>query len=213
MKFNGFEKEDFDLFLIEGLEERMEVLINQLRPKFYTFGEDLSEELSYITETQMYPHVAKHARRKTNPPNDSWVAFASNQRGYKMMPHFQICVWNTHVLIQWGIIYEAKNKSTFADNLIEHLNEVKKTIPSHYQWSKDHMKPEGIVQCEMTNEDFEDFAKRLKHNKNGEIMVGLNIPVEEALKMSPEDFYELVIKTWKNLNYLHQLAKNKDDYK
>ena len=35
-------------------------------------------------------HVAKHARRSVNPPIDTWVAFAPNKRGYKMLPHFQI---------------------------------------------------------------------------------------------------------------------------
>ena len=36
-----------------------------------------------------YPHVAKHARRSVNPPKDTWVAFATSKRGYKMLPHFK----------------------------------------------------------------------------------------------------------------------------
>ncbi|WP_397261357.1 DUF1054 family protein [Peribacillus simplex] len=32
--------------------------------------------MSVLTGDEMYPHVAKHARRKVNPPNDTWVAFA-----------------------------------------------------------------------------------------------------------------------------------------
>lgn len=207
MKFKGFENEDFDLFLIDGLEERMEVLKSQLRPKFQTFGEELASELSIITGDEIFPHVAKHARRKTNPPNDSWVAFAANQRGYKMMPHFQITLWHTHVLIQWGIIYEAKNKVTFAENMRKHIEEIRNNIPDHFQWSKDHMKPEGTLQSNMENVDFEDFANRLANNKNGEIMVGLNIPKDKAIQMSPEDFYKVVIDTWSKLVYLHNLSK------
>lgn len=206
MKFKGFEQEDFDLFLVDGLEERMEVLKKQLRPKFEMFGEELAGELSLITGEEMFPHVAKHARRKTNPPNDSWVAMAANKRGYKMMPHFQIAVWHTHVLVQWGIIYEAKNKHTFAANLILNMETIQKQIPSHFQWSKDHMKPEGMVQSEMTKDDFGDFGRRLLHNKNGEIMVGLNIPRETAIAMSPEEFYQTVVETWKKLHYLHKLS-------
>jgi len=209
MKFEGFEKKDFDLFLIEGLEGRMGALIEQLRPKFHVFGEELSAGLSEITGEPVYAHVAKHARRKTNPPNDSWVAFAGEggKRGYKMMPHFQICVWNTHVLIQWGIIYEAGNKKTFADNLVLHLDDVRKTIPTHYQWFKDHMKPEGVIQSEMSDEDFKEYARRLKESKNGEIMVGHVIPQDEAINMQPEEFYQTVLETWSNLYYLHRLSK------
>lgn len=124
-----------------------------------------------------------------------------------MLPHFQIAVWHTHVLVQWGIIYEAMNKGIFADNLVAHLEEIKERIPGHFQWSKDHMKPEGTIQSEMSDKDFEDFAYRLKHNKNGEIMVGLNIPREQAIAMSPKEFYDTVIETWTRLNTLHHLAK------
>lgn len=208
MKFTGFEQADFDLFLIDGLDERMNALIHQLRPKFHDLGEDLREELSVITGEEMVPHVAKHARRKKNPPNDSWVAIASDKyRGYKMQPHFQIAVWHTHVLVQWGIIYEANNKMVFADNLAKNIKQIQKEIPSHFQWSKDHMKPEGTIQSDMTDKDFEGFAHRLKYNKNGEIMVGLNIPSEEAIAMTPKEFYDTVIDTWSKLNTLHRLAK------
>ena len=206
MKFDGFEPVDFDLFFIQGLEERMEVLKSTLREKFIVFGEELSKPLSDITGEDMFPHVAKHARRKTNPPDDSWVAFAANPRGYKMMPHFQICVWNSHVLIQWGIIYDAKNKHIFADNLLKNLDEMREKIPGYFQWSKDHMKPEGTLHSEMSRSDFEEFAHRLKHNKNGEVMVGLVIPKNEALNMSPKEFYNLVLSTWNELFFLHRLA-------
>jgi len=206
MKFSGFVEADFNVFLVEGLEGRMSVLKNQLRPKLYDLGDDLRDELSAIVGEELFPHVAKHARRKKNPPNDTWVAFGG-KRGYKMMPHFQIAVWNTHVLIQWGIIYEATNKAVFADNLLTNLKEIKQNIPSTYQWSKDHMKPEGTIQGDMNDSDFEDFARRLKHNKNGEIMVGLNIPREDAIKMTPREFYFTVVETWGKLNRLHSLAK------
>lgn len=210
MKFTGFEEKDFNLFLIEGLEERMEVLIDQLRPKFYIMGEELKDKLTAITEeSETFAHVAKHARRKTNPPNDSWVAFAGEggKRGYKMLPHFQITVWSTHVLIQWGIIYEAKNKQIFAENLLANLDEIKKTIPNDYQWFKDHMKPEGTPQGKMSDSDFKDFARRLKETKKGELMVGKVIPKAQALEMTPQDFYQTVVTVWDNLNYLHRLAK------
>lgn len=206
MKFTGFESADFDLFLVGGLEERMTFLKEQLRPKFHIFGEQLASPLSEITGFKMFPHVAQHARRKTNPPDDSWVAFAANTRGYKMMPHFQICVWNTSVLVQWGIIYEAKNKAKFSDNLLLHIDEVKTVIPDHFQWCKDHMKPEGQLHGEMTETDFQLFADRLKNNKNGEVMVGRVIPREDALNMSAKELYDATLEAWGKLNYLHQLA-------
>jgi len=206
MNFTGFEERDFSLFEIPGFQERMEVLKEQLRPKFYHLGEDLTDSLSAMVGEELFPHVAKHARRKTNPPNDSWIAWGM-KRGYKMVPHFQVCVWSTHVLIQWGIIYEAKNKATFADNLLKHLEMVKKEIPAHFYWFKDHTKLEGILHSEMTDQDFETFTHRLKNNKNGEVMVGHAIPKETAVQILPEQFIEEVLLTWEKLLLLHKLAK------
>lgn len=205
--FEKFEEEDFSLFFIEGLEQRMEELKKQLRPKFEEMGRSFSPELSVITGDSVFPHVAKHARRKTNPPDDSWVAFSTNQRGYKMLPHFQITVWGTHVLVQWGIIYESQNKQRFAENLRLHRDEIQQEIPGNFQWSKDHMKPEGKPHHLMTPADFEEFSERLMLNKRGEVMVGLPIEKDVVLAMTSEDFYKIVLETWGKLNFLHQMAK------
>lgn len=210
MEFKGFEKEDFELFNLDGFQERMETLIEQLRPKFYQLANDLTPVLEEMTGEKVYAHVAKHARRKTNPPNDSWVAFALGEkakRGYKMHPHFQITVWNTNVIVQWGIIYEAKNKSVFGENLSNNIKEVSKKLPKEFTWYKDHMKPEGILHYRMDEKNILDFSNRLINNKNGEIMVGLSIPMEKAIKLKPEEFKELVKNTWSELLYLNDMAQ------
>lgn len=78
-----FTEEDFNTFTIEGLDARMEVLKEQVRPKLTALGEHFAPSLSALTGDEMFPHVAKHARRSVNPPADSWVAFANSKRGYK----------------------------------------------------------------------------------------------------------------------------------
>lgn len=78
-----FTEEDFNTFTIEGLDARMEVLKETVRPKLTALGEHFAPTLSALTGDEMFPHVAKHARRSVNPPADSWVAFANSKRGYK----------------------------------------------------------------------------------------------------------------------------------
>jgi uncharacterized protein YktB (UPF0637 family) len=206
-KLMGFEQADFDLFSIDGLEERMMKLISQLRPKFYRFGEELADPLSHIVGEMMFPHVAKHARRKTNPPNDSWIALSSAKKSYKGLPHFQICVWGTHVLIQWGMIYEAKNKTIFSDQMSSNISEIRNKIPGDYHFFKDHMKPEGVALKDLTDGDLKAYAQRLKESKNGELMVGKVISRDQAIAMTLDEFYTTVIETWSNLNHLHNLAQ------
>lgn len=206
MQFVGFTEDDFDVFAVEGLEPRMERLKATLRIKLQQLGDDLAPALSEMTGEQMYPHVAKHARRVTNPPNDSWVAWSQSSRGYKMLPHFQIGAWQTHAFIQWGIIYESKMKGHFAEQLIHHLEEIRKAIPGHYHWYPDHTNSKGYVHKDMADEDFERIANRLAKQKNGEVMVGVVVPREQAVKMEAAAFENLALETFRTLSPLYRLA-------
>lgn len=206
MNFTGFTDADFDVFNVEGLEERMAALIANLRVKLTQLGDDFVPILSELTGEEMFAHVAKHARRKTNPPNDSWVAWSKNKRGYKMYPHFQIGAWETHAFIQFGLIYESPMKGVFAKQMIKHLKDIKATIPSHYLWYPDHMNPNGMVQSEMKQADFKNIAQRLAKQKNGEVMIGIKIPREEAVEMSAESFLLQAKTTFETLLPLYRLA-------
>ncbi|ASB89775.1 UPF0637 protein YktB [Bacillus sonorensis] len=107
-----FTEEDFHTFTIEGLDARMGVLKETVRPKLQGLGEHFAPVLSVLTGDEMFVHVAKHARRSVNPPDDSWVAFANNKRGYKKLPHFQIGLWKTHVFVWFALIYESPSRKS-----------------------------------------------------------------------------------------------------
>ena len=85
-----FRDEDFETFTVDGLDERMTVLKERVRPKLEALGEHFAPLLSSITGDEMFVHVAKHARRSVNPPNDTWVAFANSKRGYKSSLIFKL---------------------------------------------------------------------------------------------------------------------------
>ena len=85
-----FKPKDFKAFNVEGLDARMEALNEYIRPQLHELGGYFSDFFTSQTGETFYPHVAKHARRSVNPPKDTWVAFATSKRGYKMLPHFQI---------------------------------------------------------------------------------------------------------------------------
>ncbi len=42
-----------------------------------------------------------------NPPDDTWVSFSTNPRGYKMMPHFQIGLFGDHAFCMYSEDVEA----------------------------------------------------------------------------------------------------------
>lgn len=205
MKFNGFTNEDFDLFLIDGLEARMDKLISILRPKLELLGDHFAPALSVLTGDEMFPHVAKHARRTINPPNDTWVAFANNNRGYKMLPHFQIGLWHTHLFVWFAIIYESPSKCEYGKKFEKNIDKIMSDIPSTFVWSGDHMKPDVMPMNKMSKDDLLQLFKRVQTVKKAEILCGINIPREQAVKMSGEQLLHQIQDTFNTLVPLYKL--------
>lgn len=210
MSFQGFTDKDFDVFTIAGLEPRMERLIEQVRPKLIELGDQLSGFLSAASGTEMFPHVARHARRTVNPPNDTWVAWASSKKGYKSLPHFQLGLWSTHLFIQFGVIYECPYKEQFASQLAKNEKQVRMLIPDHYYWSVDHMKPDVILDSEMDGKQFAHLIHRLKTVKKAEALCGLKIERDDPVLADGERFLQLAENTFKQLMPLYQLANWSD---
>lgn len=204
MSFSGFTNTDFDVFKIEGLENRMDALITHIRPKLEALGQNFSPMLAVHTGNEIFPHVAKHARRTINPPNDTWVAFSSNSRGYKMLPHFQIGLWESHVFIWFAIIYEAPNKEKFGKTFEKNLNNIYKQIPADFVWSVDHMKPFATDHGELSKEELKAMFVRLQNVKKAELLCGVNIPREVACKMTAEQFLEKTEVVFKKLIPLYK---------
>ncbi|MBT2687870.1 DUF1054 domain-containing protein [Bacillus sp. ISL-47] len=206
MAFSGFTNEDFNVFEIDGLDDRMEALKSTIRPKLEELGQHFAPSLSALSGDEMFPHVAKHARRTKNPPKDTWVAFASNSRGYKMLPHFQIGLWETHVFIWFAVIYEAPSKEAIGKAFEDSLDKLYKEVPKDYVWSVDHTKPSVHPHSQLSKDELQSMFVRLQTVKKAEILCGINIPREEAVSMSPDQFIEKADSVFRNLLPLYKMA-------
>lgn len=205
--FYGFTQKDFDVFSIPGLEPRMEALREHISPKLEAIATDLAPDVTAMTGDEMFVHVAKHARRKTNPPNDTWAALASNKRGYKKLPHFQIGLWETHVFIWFAVIYESPIKQDFAKTLKQHRDYVLEQIPDHFSWSIDHTKPDAIPHLEVKEENFDSMMDRLETVKKAEILCGQTIPRGDERLKDSKAFIQLCKETFQTLEPLYRLTK------
>jgi uncharacterized protein YktB (UPF0637 family) len=199
---------DFNVFQINGLEQRMDALDSCVRPKFNKLGENFSAFFSSHLGEEFYPHVAKHARRTVNPPNDSWVAFAPYKRGYKALPHFQIGLWSTHLFIVLAIIYEAPQKNLMAERLLANKTLLQQ-LPDEFIVSGDHMSPAAISLQVAKEEKLEELLIRLRDVKKGEFLVGRHIPKEEAIKMSVKQFQQLTEETFQTLLPIYKIIQGK----
>lgn len=205
MAFNGFTNEDFDVFKIEGFEQRMDALKINIRPKLEALGNTFAPTLTVLSGDEMFPHVARHARRTVNPPKDTWVAFSNNSRGYKMLPHFQIGLWETHIFIWFAVIYEAKDKAVFGHSLETNLDKIYAEIDDNFVWSQDHTRPDAFRQKNLSKNDLKTMFQRLQTVKKAEILCGYHIPREEAVAMSAERFIEKAESVFKQLVMLYKL--------
>jgi len=204
--FPGFKQDDFDVFAIPGLEPRMSALIEHIRPKLHMLGDRLSPVLSELCGEDIFPHVAKHARRTINPPIDTWVAFAPNKRGYKAHPHFQIGLFGSHVFVQFAIIYESDNKTVFAEHALNQLDDIISNIPSHYVWSGNHMVPGGDKQGDLGEEGLRKLLERLRTVKASEALCGITIDRTDKALLDGEAFVAQAVETFRNVLPLYRMA-------
>src|SRR5690625_5133372 len=203
MSFNGFTSEDFKTFQIDGLSERMSAIQERIQPKFKEIGTHLTEDLSAMVGSEMYLHIAKHARRTVNPPNDTWLAIAGNKRGYKKHPHFQVGLWDDRLFIWLAFIYELPNKSTIASTFLDHFDQIKQHIPETFIISSDHMKKNA------TNFDpdhVKDTLERFRDVKKAELLIGRYIFQDDPILLDGERLLKTIKETFETLIPIYKLA-------
>lgn len=202
MTFQGFQQEDFDTFTINGLENRMTAIQKRIQPKFKEIGDILVDDISAMVGSEMFLHIAKHARRTVNPPNDTWLAFAGNKRGYKKHPHFQIGLWDDHLFIWLAFIYELPNKTSIAKNFMEH-KEIIEALPNDFVISLDHMQKKAESLKEI---DLDAALDRFHHVKKAEFLIGKQLFPNDPILQNGDEFLKFVKETYEKLVPLYRLA-------
>jgi len=203
MSFIGFTESDFNTFHIEGLDERMAAIQSRIQPKFSTIGETLTADLTAMLGTEMFLHIAKHARRTVNPPKDTWLAIANNKRGYKKHPHFQVGLFDDHVFIWLAYIYELPEKEKFAQTFIDHMGLINETVPGDFVVSQDHMKKDASPIKDL---DLGEALKRFRNVKKAEFLVGRHIKANDPLLQNGDAFLQLARETFETLVPVYQLG-------
>lgn len=202
MNFSGFQKSDFDTFHITGLNERMAAIQERIQPKFKAIGSELVDDVSAMVGSEMYLHIAKHARRTVNPPNDTWLAIAGNKRGYKKHPHFQIGLWDDHLFIWLAFIYELPNKEKIAKNFMNHKKMIE-ALPNDFVISLDHMQKQATTLEEI---DLDSALNRFHDVKKAEFLIGKQLKPEDPIVQNSDKFSQFAKATYEKLIPLYRLA-------
>ncbi|WP_175638829.1 YktB family protein [Metabacillus schmidteae] len=205
VSFNSFTKEDFDTFTIDGLDNRMEAIRERIQPKFKELGQALTDDLSAKLQTEMFLHIAKHARRSVNPPKDTWLAIAGNKRGYKQHPHFQVGLFDDHLFIWLAFIYELPNKDGIAKTFLTHIDELNKFSSKDYVVSLDHTKKDAKPFEEI---DSKSSLERFRDVKKAEFLIGRHFQAADPVVHNGEKLYHIIRETFEELTPLYKRSFN-----
>ncbi len=203
MLFTGFTKEDFNTFSLDGLEKRMNAIQLRIQPKFKELGEILADDLSAQLGEEMFLHIAKHARRKVNPPNDTWLAIANNKRGYKQHPHFQVGLFDDHLFIWLAFIYELPRKAEIAKTFLKRIEILEERIPADFVISLDHMQKKALS---MRDIDLETSLVRFRDVKKAEFLIGRHIKANDPVLQDGKALYALIKETFETLLPVYKLS-------
>jgi len=202
----GFTQQDFDVFHIDGLQERMNAIIEQIRPKFTQIGEHVIDELAMHAGVELHLHIAKHARRTVNPPKDTWLAICQNKRGYKTHPHFQIGLFDDHLFIWFALIYELPNKRNIASSYLQQLEEFISAIPDDYVVSQDHMNKNATQASELDVEGWEKILTRFRDVGKAELLIGRHLLPNDPIVQDQQLLTQFAMRTYEQLMPLYRQA-------
>lgn len=136
------------------------------------------------------------------------ISFANNSRGYKMLPHFQIGLWNTHLFIWFAIIYEAPQKEIIGGRFNKKVTKLFKETPKDYVWSGDHMKPDTVTHGDLSKKELQSLIERFQNVKKAELLCGYTIDRESVIEMGPEGLLNKIEEVFKQVAPLYKIALN-----
>lgn len=160
----------------------MQLIADEIRPKLAKLGELLQPQLSRLVSQELTPHVALHARRTVNPPDETWVAFSPDPNGYKSYTHFALCVGAIGVQARVLAKQECETRKEMAKNFMDHFDKLKEIKGAKEM--ADYSKRDGEqrpVPITDLGEFLMDVAKRLKETQTAVFDVGINLPLSGDL--------------------------------
>jgi len=163
MAFTGFSDDQFSVFERAGFSERMTGIRSLIRPGLLALGEVLAPLLSARAGHPLYPHVALHARRRVNPPDDTWVAFSRASRGYKAYAHFEVGISAESLFFGLVLKDESSDRGILGRKIIENPEEMMKIAARLKGYIIDELP--GVAANHATLEQYEKLANALVKRK------------------------------------------------
>ena len=208
MSFSGFTSSDFKVFDIPGFEPRMAAIKSRVRPKLEAVGRELLPDVTRIGGAPAFPHVAKHARRTVNAPDDTWVAFALDKRGYKKHCHFKVALSRTGVrfLFEAGPEHADKRRWLAAwKRDAPKLVSVLRRSEGLAWFRNEHDEAPAAVLADLSPEEITRLGDELVRTRDGQLVLGRVVPTKKAASWKSADCLRAARETYHLLAPLYRL--------
>ncbi len=203
-QFPGFTTKDFDVFLIPEFHERMSHLRRDIRPKLAKLGDDLAPKLESLVGHPLYPHTASHARRRINPPDDTWVAFSRSERAYKRYAHFEVGISLDYVFVRFVVKPEGEDDKPTLERYLaqEGAKAFELRDPSPIFWYRDDHGTDPFPITAIDADKAKEILQKTKIKSHG-FTVGVIFPRTDPVAKSAE----LVARSYNAIAHLVPLYK------
>ncbi len=199
---------DFQIFEIPGFAERMAAIRGTIRPKLETLGGALTPPVSRLVEVDVFPHVARHARRTVNPPDDTWVAFGPDRRGYKKAQHFKVAVSRHSLRILFEVGPEFASKPAYARAWKREAPRLLRALARArgLGWFKNEHdeEPAGAL-ADLDAAAWKALGDGLTGTREGQLVIGRRVDAREAAKWRGADYEKAALDTFAALSACFRL--------
>jgi uncharacterized protein YktB (UPF0637 family) len=204
----AFGPTDFKVFEVKGFQPRMAEIRARIRPKLETMGKSLAPAVAHSVGGDTFAHVAKHVRRTVNPPDDTWVAFAPDKRGYKKHSHFKVAVSRHCVRFLFEIGPEHADKKRWAaawKKSAGKLAPVLRRVKGLAWFANEHDEIPAAALGDMAPDALLELADAVVQKRDGQLVLGRAVSADEASRWSDAQFRAAALDTFRALVPLYRL--------
>ena len=208
MSSPAFRVPDFKVFDVTGFQPRMSEIKSRIRPKLEAFATSLAPAIGRTLGGATFAHVAKHARRTVNPPDDTWVAFGPDARGYKKHPHFKVAVSRNAVRFLFEIGPEHADKKRWAAAWAKNAGKLSPVLGrmKGLAWFKnEHDEEPAALLSQLRGEQLAALGEELLRVRDGQIVLGRVVPAADAAKWTDAQYRDSALDTFRALAPLYRL--------
>lgn len=197
-----FQKREFDVFKVEGLEGRMAAVRQLIQPVFQELDEYFVKELTPLVGEELIIHIAQHRRRTANAPDFTWSAMGGDKRGYKKYPHFTLGINENYIVMWLSFIDNPQNEKRMAQALLDNMAQFDSL--EGFVVNGDHT----VNNYQPIHEaDLEAVLTRWRDVKKGEFQIGRVLVKGDPMLKSAKQTRDYMLTTYQQLVPLYNLTR------